>query len=954
MRPVRSVLAWLPAVLVVPAAMAASVQLTGSDDDTNPLLELQSFDLGTTWVYEVRDHDRPAGTHTKQVTSKAGVDFDRLDGVAVTNRYTDYPGRGAYTNVAYLSADDDTMYQEGQRQDGDLLKLEPAAPTYELPLDEGESWSYQGTFGTAKMSFDSTIEDIGPVEVGGRRFTDCLHVVTEFRFTFESGPGDPETVEEWTCPTFGTVRSVDTIPAQDVELTEELVAFHGVDEDWTAEDARTPAGSVTADPEPGDTVGFDAARTRSVPGGSLQPSLAWADLRSADIAYPPVSDGDAMVLVEEDGLVTGMDVASGQMRWRQQVTRPPVAPVALASGLALVADGRKDLWALGTDDGSARWVHAFDDVVSTSPVVVGNEVVVVTDDGVVTALDLADGHAVWERDLGVRVRSAPALAGDVVLVADISGTVTALDTETGGTRWSHALEGALTAGPAGSDGLALVADDVNVVYALDTSDGSVRWQTRTNRDTAGDFALTDDAALLVDGGQYLESFDLADGRRSWSRRIDTTAQSPVVVGDEVLTVSDDGRVALRDLEDGRETRSWPLPRPHAGSAPSVDVPLGLVDGDVVVGAALSGDGVTTGLFAYPTAAPEPGAVGGTSFAVDTRLVPSPPSAPPSLVGDTLLVPSGDGTLYRSTGRSDFDEVVTSKALLPSVSTDGDLVVVHVGDEVRGYPLAGGDQRWRFPAAEPFFSSVPTIAGDRVFVPERGLGLAAVSTDGAPLWFTPLDNALGTGSPLPLPGGDVFWGAGGAARFDGGTGDQVWAVPDTQTYADAAYDDGAVFAEVVRNTHTSGLAAIDAETGRIRWLHESASTAIFVGPAAADGVVVHGDSVGLVVALDERTGEELWHLQLSTPLAGPPAIVDGRVYLTEQGRTEDLFQRDYRLSAHDLRTGRFLGAYQPPSSTLSGSPSVTASPDGRLVLPVGGSVENGNGLSPLLVLEPRDE
>jgi outer membrane protein assembly factor BamB len=118
--------------------------------------------------------------------------------------------------------------------------------------------------------------------------------------------------------------------------------------------------------------------------------------------------------------------------------------------------------------------------------------------------------------------------------------------------------------------------------------------------------------------------------------------------------------------------------------------------------------------------------------------------------------------------------------------------------------------------------------------------------------------------------------------------------------------------------------------------------------------VPGDSLGRVVARDGRTGEELWRVRLTSPLAGAPAIIDGRVYLTETGRTEDLFQRDYRLSVHDLRTGRFLGAYQPPSSTFAGSPSVTASADGRLVLPIGGSVDNADGLSPFLILEPRDE
>jgi outer membrane protein assembly factor BamB len=541
-----------------------------------------------------------------------------------------------------------------------------------------------------------------------------------------------------------------------------------------------------------------------------------------------------------------------------------------------------------------------------------------------------------------------------VLVPDVAGSIPALDAATGDTRWSHSLDGALTAGPAVAGDVALVADDVNVVYALDTGDGGVRWQTRTNQDTGGDFAVSGDAALLVDNGDHLESFDLGDGTRSWSHPIDVTDESPVVVGDEAMTVSTAGRVSLHSLDDGHETRSWRLPSPGAGTSLSVDVPLGLVDGSVVVGAALDGDGVRTGVYAYPTDPAGTAATTGVAFGIEARLIPSPPAAPPTLVGDTLLVPGSDNTLYRSTGRNTVEKVVTSKATLPSVSADDHLVVAHVGDEVRGYPLDGGDQLWRFPASQPFPSAVPTIAGDRVFVPEYGLGLAAVSTDGSPLWFTPLDNAFGTGSPLPLPGGDVFWGAGGAARFDGDTGDQVWAVPDSQTYADAAYDDGTIFAEIVRNSGADGVAAIDAATGRIRWLHEGNNVVYFVGPAAGDGVVVHGDSLGLVVALDERTGAELWRVQLSSRLAGTPAVIDGRVYLAEQGRTEDLFQRDYRISVHDLHTGRFLGAYQPLTSTLTASPSVTGTRDGRLLVPMGGGVGGNADLSPLLILDPRDD
>jgi hypothetical protein len=199
----------------------------------------------------------------------------------------------------------------------------------------------------------------------------------------------------------------------------------------------------------------------------------------------------------------------------------------------------------------------------------------------------------------------------------------------------------------------------------------------------------------------------------------------------------------------------------------------------------------------------------------------------------------------------------------------------------------------------------------------------------------------------LPGGDVFYGSGGAARYDGRTGDRLWSIEDAELISSAAYSDGLVFADLFRVTQPGGLAAIDPATGSIRWLHETFRHPSASGPAAADGVVVFGDSAGLVLALDAGTGRELWEVQLSMPLAGPPVIADGRVYLAEAGRNEDVFQRDYRLSAHDLRTGAFLGAYQPTGISLSGGPSFAGSEDGRLMLP---TLEGGTAV--VVVLEPR--
>jgi outer membrane protein assembly factor BamB len=523
--------------------------------------------------------------------------------------------------------------------------------------------------------------------------------------------------------------------------------------------------------------------------------------------------------------------------------------------------------------------------------------------------------------------------------------VVALDLKDGSQRWSRSLDGTLTAGPAADDERVFVADEGGVVYALDAADGGVAWQTRTNYDPEGDFAVSADAVTVRVGSERLESFDLHDGDKRWSRGVADTELSPVVVGDELITVSRKAEVSALDLGDGRETRSWSLPLPGAHTSLAADVPLGLVDGNLVIGTAMSAEAQRTGLFAFPVTATAERR--GVSFGSEIRVLPKPPMTAPALIGDTLFVPGLDKTLYRSTGSQDVERVATSQGIQPGVAVRGNLMVTQIDGEFRGYPASGGDPLWKFPAQAPALGMVSAIGEDAVFLPEYGAGLAAASLDGAPLWFTPIDGALGATQPLPLPDGDVFYGSGSAARYDGGSGDRLWSVDGAQLFAPAAYSDGVVFADLIYNTRPSGLAAIDAGTGKIRWFHENANSQTLIGPAAAGGVVVYGDSLGLVTAFDAATGTELWRVQLSTPLAGSPVVADGRVYLAEAGRDEDVFQRDYRMSAHDLRTGAFLGAYQAPGTAFAGSPAFAGSDDGRLMLPTTGRLG-----ATMVILEPQ--
>ena len=95
----------------------------------------------------------------------------------------------------------------------------------------------------------------------------------------------------------------------------------------------------------------------------------------------------------------------------------------------------------------------------------------------------------------------------------------------------------------------------------------------------------------------------------------------------------------------------------------------------------------------------------------------------------------------------------------------------------------------------------------------------------------------------------------------------------------------LYALAVRNEIAPGtdevgtVQAISAETGATAWKYDQrAATTSLV--ATGGGLVFGGDANGRFRALDDRTGEVLWEINLGSPLTGFPITfaVDGRQYV----------------------------------------------------------------------------
>ena len=111
----------------------------------------------------------------------------------------------------------------------------------------------------------------------------------------------------------------------------------------------------------------------------------------------PVVIGDTVVAITEGGAPTayGIDLFTGERRFRERLSGSPTGDPIAAHGLALVPLSRDQLVALDVVDGSARWLGRDPGVATGAALVVDDLLVVNAPGGALGAIDLARGEVVW-------------------------------------------------------------------------------------------------------------------------------------------------------------------------------------------------------------------------------------------------------------------------------------------------------------------------------------------------------------------------------------------------------------------------------------------------------------------------------------------------------------------------------------------------------------------------------
>ena len=318
--------------------------------------------------------------------------------------------------------------------------------------------------------------------------------------------------------------------------------------------------------------------------------------------------------------------------------------------------------------------------------------------------------------------------------------------------------------------------------------------------------------------------------------------SPVVMQGTVYVGSTDGKVYA--LDAARGSLRWQY---DAGSSVSATpaVSAGVVVVEAIDGS-VHGISQTTGRRNWRIAT-------GT----DARLAWGYESgdnwtSSPTIVGNTVLVGSGDGALYAldlATGRTRWRSP-TQGRIRSTPAVAGDQVIVGSFDgNVYSFDRNSGKERWRFAtdgvhfASDTFgfdrksIQSSPAIAGDLVLAGAR---------DG------------------------YFYG------IDLTTGKERWRVDHKVSWVNCspAITEGMVY---IGTSDGQFLQAVDLKTGAERWRADTLGV-IWASPSVAGNVVYTPTTRGALFALDRMNGKELWRARFGGGTYSSPTITGDRLYI----------------------------------------------------------------------------
>ena len=182
--------------------------------------------------------------------------------------------------------------------------------------------------------------------------------------------------------------------------------------------------------------------------------------------------------------------------WTYEAGDSIESSAAIVGGTVFVGSQKGELIALSLDNGSVYWKFATGSPIGESSPAFSAGVVYIGDlGGWINAINATNGQKLWAYKTGGEIKSSPVVVGDRVLIGSYDQTLHCLSTRDGSVLWKVKTNGPVHSTPSISDGLAYIAGCDELFRAIRVSDGREVFTISSGAYTGASPALKDDAAF---------------------------------------------------------------------------------------------------------------------------------------------------------------------------------------------------------------------------------------------------------------------------------------------------------------------------------------------------------------------------------------------------------------------------------------------------------------------------
>jgi outer membrane protein assembly factor BamB len=289
-------------------------------------------------------------------------------------------------------------------------------------------------------------------------------------------------------------------------------------------------------------------------------AVTWKiDLETPLSGGPGVGEG-LVLMGTSDAEVIALDQSTGQLRWRSTVSSEVLSTPVAATGRVVARTIDGEVFGLDTLDGKEVWRYGREVPILTlrgtsSPVIVGDNVVLGMDGGKLIMLDILTGHVVWDTSISVPsgrselerladIDADPLAMNGYIYVATYQGDIASISEYTGALLWRRKFSS--YSGMA-ADGRNLYAsDDESSVWAINAQTGTVRWRLQAfNNRRLSDAVVVGGTLAIGDFEGYVHFISTEDGTQLGRIRV---GSGPVTKGmltavNILFVQGDDGKLA---------------------------------------------------------------------------------------------------------------------------------------------------------------------------------------------------------------------------------------------------------------------------------------------------------------------------------------------------------------------------------------------------------------------------